>query len=515
MTENPIPARRSGNLLFGLLALIPAIVLLLTGYLVPTVRTVLASFTDASLLSKPSESVGLENYSDIGGRFGESLVGPLVLAVALTFAALVGGVLAWLAARAGRPARWTLRAAFALPMAAVGSAVAAVSWLLAFKGAPVNAGLAQFAAFVGLVVGLGATGYLLVFRHSTRLSDTWPGTLLVTGVVAATSLAYAVQSFAFPLLLVSRDSPRGSRTPSMLIFDTAFRFARLGQASAGAVLLWLLLAVLGLGVAVWLIMARARVEAAEPEQPVDGQAAGQAAWRVVSVLATVVAVLVALAGLVPLLLHSFDFPTRAMGSGVLPHLVSTWVPPLLSTGLGVVAAALAGYGIGALRPLGRLSGLLLLPFAPWLFTGLPVLTPDAFAHRGEDGTLFLTLIPPASLSIPVLFGSALLFAGVRWTRALPVVAAAGLLVWVTAAQDLWWPLIVSLEPDDMPVQVLLVQVVNRFAGPDGAPTGWAYPLPVLLLVAAAIAAVQIFVLDRLVLRTGREEPVAAEVPPLP
>ncbi|MDI1462207.1 hypothetical protein QEZ54_14655 [Catellatospora sp. KI3] len=499
MTENPAPPRRSGSILFGLLALIPAVVLLCTGYLIPTVRTVLASFTNASLMGGPGESVGMKNFEKLLPRFAESLVGPLLLATAVTGTALVcGGALAWLAARAGRPGRWTLRLAFALPVAAVGGTVAAVSWQLAFEDAAPNAYLAQFAAFAGLAVGLGATGYLLVFRRSTRLGATWPGALLVTGVIMATSTAYALQSFSFPLLLVAPNGPRG-RTPTVLIFDAAFRSVQLGQASAGAVLLWLLLAVLGIGVAVWLILSRARIEPAEqPEPAVPGD---RSTWAAVSLVATGVAALIGLAGLLPLLLQSLSLSTKTIESNLLGHLVNTWVPPLISTILGVSAAALAGYGIGALRPLGRYSGLLLLPFAPWLFTGLPALTPDAFAHRGDDGE-FLALIPPASLCVPVLFGSALLFRGVRWTRALPVLALSGLMVWVVAAQDAWWQLIVALEPSTMPMPVLLLQVVNRFGGED-APVGWTYPLPALLLVAAAVAVVQVLFMDRLTLRTGK------------
>ncbi|MBV1855917.1 hypothetical protein [Catellatospora tritici] len=511
MTDTPTPPRRNLSVLFGLLALIPAFILLITGYVVPTVRTVRTSFTDASLMRLPSDSVGTENYTTLFGRFAESLVGPLLLGVALAAATLVcGGALAWLAARAGKAGRWTLRLAFALPIAAVGSTVAAVSWLLTFEDPTLNAYLAQFAAFAGLAVGLGATAYLLVFRRSTRLRDTWPGALLVSAIIVATSLAYTAQSFTFPLLLAGPNAAR-LRTPALLIFDSAFRYARLGQASAGAALLWLLLAVLGVGVAGWLILSRARIEPADqPEPPAPGD---RSTWVVVSVLATGVAVLVGLAGLMPVLLRSLSLSTEAMGSDVLGHLVNTWMPPLISTVVGVTAAALAGYGIGALRPLGRYSGLLLVPFAPWLFTGLPVLTPDAFAHRGDAGE-FLALIPPASLCVPVLFGSALLFRGVRWTRALPVVALAGLVVWVAAAQDLWWPLIVSLEPSGMPLPVLLVQIVNRF-GADDAPVGWAYPLPVLLLVAAAVAAVQVLFLDRLTLRTGKTAKPEVTLPPAP
>ncbi|GAA1656658.1 hypothetical protein GCM10009679_72380 [Saccharothrix algeriensis] len=517
------PPRNGTSVLLGLLALIPATVLLFTGYLVPSVRTLLASFTDASLLDKPSESVGGDNYSALFDDFAESLVGPLLLAVALTFTALIGGLLlAWLAALAGRRGRWALRAAFALPMAAVGATMAAVAWLLSFESPrDLNPFLGQYGAFGALAVGLGATAFLLVLRRSPRLGDAWPGLLLVGGIITATSLAYALQSFTFPYLLRGPDGPRFG-SPAMLIFDVAFRFADLGVASAGAVLLLAVLAVLGVGVAGWLIAARARVVEAAAE-PAPDQPAGTSPWTAVSLVVTAVAALIALGSLVPWLTHSVSFSALPRESGVLPHLVSTWIPPLLSTLLGVTAAVLGGYGIGALRPLGRRSELLLLPFAPWLFTGLPALIPDAFRHRMEDGSEFLFLVPPASLSIPVLFGSALLFRGVRLTRALPVAGLAGLMVWVVAAQDTLWPLIAGMRPDSAPMQVVVLQTVTEFGyrglEGGGGVTGWLYPLPLLLVIAAAIAAVQILSLDRLALRTGRDDPddapAAAPFPAVP
>lgn len=544
----PKPAPRGPHLLWGLLALIPATVLLVTGYLVPTVRTWFTSFTDADMLSRPAESVGWDNYGDVFDHFAGSLPGPVLLAVAVTATALVGGGLtAWLAARAGRWGRWAARAAFALPMAAAGAAMGSVAWLLALESPmDLNPFVAQYAAFAGLAVGLAVTAYLLVFRRSTRLRDTWPGALLVSGVIAATALAFALQSFAFPYLLRTPGGPR-FRSPAMLVFETAFQYLELGAASAGAALLLVPLAVLGVGVTVWLIAARARlVPADQPTAPadqlgladqpgLDGSAgattlgpateqptppadqpgppaghvvarpAGGSPWLVVSLLVTGVGALLALAGLVPWLLSSVSFSTEAMASGPLAHLVSTWIPPLLSTLAGVSAAALAGYGIGALRPLGDRSELLLLPFAPWLFVGLPALTPDAFAHRMEDGSEFLFLVPPASLSIPVLVGSALLFRGVRWTRALPVVGLAALMAWIVAAQDAWWPLIAGIRPDTAPMQVVVLNAVQAFGFDRGVPTGWLYPLPVLLIVAAAITTVQLLTLDRLTLRTGRPD----------
>jgi hypothetical protein len=307
----------------------------------------------------------------------------------------------------------------------------------------------------------------------------------------------------------------------MLVFDNAFRFYRIGVAAADAVLLWLPLAVLGIAVTVWLIAARARVSTADSPaspssaassavtgpspwaggpQPVDHSK--PTGWAAAAWAAAAVVGLLALVGLGPWLLRSLSFSTRLVDD--LPvHLANTWQPPQISTLLGVVAPALAGFGIGALRPLGARSELLLLPFAPWLFVGTSVLAPVAWFHRTVDGSGFITLIPPGALSIPVLVGSALVFRGTRWLLALPLVGAAALLTWIAAAQDTLWPLIAGFRPDEAPMQAVVLRGVMamRFAGE--VPLGWLYPLPILLVVAAVVAAVQILVLDRLALRTGR------------
>ncbi|WP_196279489.1 sugar ABC transporter permease [Catellatospora vulcania] len=523
MTETAAKtSARQGSVLFGLLAVIPAFVLLCSGYVVPTVRTVLAGFTDVDMLGKESESVGLENYSDVFSDFAESLVWPLIFAVLVTLTAVGGGgTLAYLAARAGRAGRWTARIAFALPMAAVATAGAAAAWVLTYeRSGGLNPLFAQYLTFFGLAVGLGATAYLLVFRRSTRPRDAWSGVLLVSGAIAASSLAIGLQAFGFPYLLGrTPDGPRFA-TPALLIFQHSFQTFRLGTASAAAVLLWLPLVALGIGIALWLILTRARIVPADQpsaEQTTAPAPADNLGWRVISFIVTGGLLLLGLAGLTPWLLNSVGFDTEAVRGNLFTHLSFTWLPPLISTVVGVLAAALAGYGIGALRPLGDRSELLLLPFAPWLFVGLAGLTPDAFLHRTEDGSEFLFLIPPASLAIPVLFASTLLFRGVRWTRALPVVGLAALLTWVVQAQDTLWPILAGFQPDSAPMQVVVMQTIQefRYRGDGGVPTGWLYPLPVFLLVAAAIAAAQVLVLDRLALRTGRtvdtDQAVAAPV----
>ena len=83
-------------------------------------------------------------------------------------------------------------------------------------------------------------------------------------------------------------------------------------------------------------------------------------------------------------------------------LLNTWVPPLLSTVVGVGLAALAGFGIGGLRPLGRWSELSAAA-RPWLFIhiGLMLAKEEAAAPlEGEPG--IPAADPAAWLVVPAL-----------------------------------------------------------------------------------------------------------------
>ncbi|MFD0745291.1 hypothetical protein ACFQ1L_28415 [Phytohabitans flavus] len=191
--------------------------------------------------------------------------------------------------------------------------------------------------------------------------------------------------------------------------------------------------------------------------------------------------------------------------------VNTWLPPLISAVVGVGFAALGGYGIGALRPLGRYSEVILLPFAPWLFVGTGPLAIAGFLRARELGQFdsFLGLIPPTWLSIPALVLFTLFFRARRSTvvTALPLAALALLLVWLLSAQDTLWPYLVAQSPDLRTGPLALVVLATSLAtlGGGGGAMALVLPLPLLLFFAAACVALQVGYLDRLAIRAGREE----------
>ncbi|MEV0588973.1 hypothetical protein [Nonomuraea sp. NPDC050310] len=67
-------------------------------------------------------------------------------------------------------------------------------------------------------------------------------------------------------------------------------------------------------------------------------------------------------------------------------------------------AYVGALGVGGLRPLGRHSQWLLLPFAPWLFTGTaPTVLASWLNVRSLDLLdTFVALVPPVAVSVPAL-----------------------------------------------------------------------------------------------------------------
>jgi hypothetical protein len=199
--------------------------------------------------------------------------------------------------------------------------------------------------------------------------------------------------------------------------------------------------------------------------------------------------------------------------------VNTWLPPFLGALVAVGAAFLGALGIGGLRPLGRHSEWLLLPFAPWLFVGM---LPLSYAYLqavngiGLSGT-FLGLVPPMLLSVPALVLLTLFFRGQSevWLRrpvhtagsflrsvVLPALPLAGLLVGAVTllgAQSLSWQMMVSRPSSGLTAPLALVGASRLLY--DIGP-GLTTPPAVVLPLLAALVAAQIWYLDRIAIRTG-------------
>ncbi|WP_156325807.1 hypothetical protein [Nonomuraea sp. SBT364] len=210
-------------------------------------------------------------------------------------------------------------------------------------------------------------------------------------------------------------------------------------------------------------------------------------------------------------------------SGPRTH-VNTWVPALAGALVSVGVAYLAALGIGGLRPLGRGSEWLLLPFAPWLFVGagpLSIANWNTLRGLGLIDT-FVALIPPLLISVPALVILTLLCKGLaaRTDRdflsgvLLPSLPMAGILVLAVTflnAQDVLWPLLVAHDPALATAPVVQVTALGQFTG-GPVPAGLGTPLVAVLLMLAAAVAAQLYYLDRLAVTVGRDTGSPRTVP---
>jgi len=504
-----------GRVSRSLLLIVPATAAWALTVVWPTVRLVLAS------LDGP-----------VPGGFGSTLLAALsVVVLPLVVFVVVGCLLGWAGNRMGRRARLVARCAVALPVAFFAPpAVAGVAWLVSGPGydrSHIAGGRAvvtdvRIAMLVGtfaLMCAAGAVAYLAAFRGGRR------PVLVVTGLAALTAAAAGVQAFTAEFLILG-PSVIGfgpSALPASQIFVDALDFSAYGwadewgPAAAGSVMVLAVLAVLGI-LAVGLLIVTGTRMVVLPGLPVR-RPPGRPRAGLVGGL-TVAAVLVVLAVLAATGDTVVQVAWRAYGGAgqidpdTAGRLAGSWLPALPSAVASVGMAGLAGFGIGALRPLGRSSELLLLPFAPWLFVGV---APYAIARLLDVRVPLVSHTPPMWLSVPALVVFTLLFAGQEkayrhavaqgvppraafiqaYVRpVVPLVVLVGLVVWAVRANDYFWWVLLAFPFDAKSVRL-----------------GFVPPLPLVLAAAAVLVAAQ-FSLDRLAVVTrGREAESPAPVAP--
>ncbi|MGI5146705.1 sugar ABC transporter permease [Plantactinospora sp. CA-294935] len=541
------PARQAGanspgRALLGLALLLPALIALIWSYVVPTASTVLTSFRHENLFREP-RSAGIENYQAVFedgflGQFGLAL---LLGLLPLAFALLVAPLLAVVADRAGRLGRLLTRAVLAVPIAGYAPVAVFLGWRLRLAESGSLGDGARFeltwilaATSFGLVVAVAATAFLSALRQ--REPGRWPTPALLTvgGLVGFAVLALSLQIFTAPALLTGGGPARSTMTPVLGTMQTSFTTFRLGLGAATSTLLLVVLGGLGLAATGLLLASRTRIEfdgwrdrPGAPPAPVRGPSTVH--------LGIVIAGLVVVLGVfgwasAPWLRHAFagaDLPGEVSTVDVL---VNTWLPPFVSALVSVGLAAVAGFGIGALRPLGRWSELLLLPFAPWLFVGIGPLAVAGFKRVSENDQVntFLGMIPPVWLCVPALFVFTLLFRGQqpKWRAggnavrtlllpALPMLAVAFLLTWLFSAQQPLWPRLVTSDPENASAPLLAEMLMAEFGNRGTGLLGLVLPLPLLVMFLLAFAGLQIGYLDRLAIRVGRSavEPAPQPGPP--
>ncbi|GIJ54673.1 hypothetical protein [Virgisporangium aurantiacum] len=520
-----------GRSLVGALLVVPALAMLVGSVVLPAFDTVVTSFDENSRwIGDPEPVYGFGNYGDIFRLgFGGSLLNGLRLAaVPLLLVVVVAPVLAVAAQAGGTVVRRLVRVALVLPLAAYAPVAVAIAgqW---DAGRPADA-RGELALYwwstLGLFTALAVLGYLAVLRRRDPTRSPVPALLLVAGVGAAAVLAVAFQEFTYTY--VGAPGPGGPRKayPMQVIYRFAFLYARPGVSAAGSTVLLVLFVLLGLLVTVALVVSRARL-AVPPSGPVGPTPkALRIGGAVVAGVVGVTVLVLTVVGLWPWLADLFGPRSDAYGQVPSGVGVSTWVPSLISTLVAMAVTVLAAYGIGWLRPLGRHSEWLLLPFGLFLFVGLGPVSVSHFerARRWEVLDSFLGLVPPTFVVVPVLFLLTLLFAGQaargeavlgrgRPVRSatlllpvLPMVGVAFLATWLFRAQDLLWPMLAGPDPQHRTGPLYLVELTARAVYArridDGFPVGLALPAVVFVALLLIVATVQMLYLDRVALRTG-------------
>lgn len=521
LTQTSTPAALGTARLVGWLLLLPAVVLTVLTLVVPTVSTVVASFHAESLLpGSGAENVGSENYDAIfgAGRFWTTLWFALSLVtvpmiVAVVVAPLIAAALEW----AGAWARWTARIVLSLTIVVFAPVALAIAWQRDLRDDPAGitsidlAGGTMRASVAmmtfGVVLAIGLMIFLPVFRGGR---PAWPALFTIAGLAVIGVVAVGLQLFTVPYVMTAFGPANTTRTPVGLMFTTAFQQARLGVGAAVATVLLLILAVLGVAAVLVVVLTRLRVTL-QPRSTTASRNPGALVLGAL-VLAAVVAAVVLNA--LPWF-SALSGPDPEMTSGTQAR---TWGPAFLTL-VSVGAAYLAALGISGLRPLGRHSEWLLMPFAPWLFVGVAPLSLEFFKALREDGGLDTTsaLSPRILISVVSMVILAVLCRGQsqRWQREVaagapagaafvrtvvgPTLPLAGLLFVVTlffTAQDLLWPLLVAATPEHDTVGVALVRANGAFTRGDFSVAS-ATPLLAVVLGALALVAVQVLHLDRL------------------
>jgi ABC-type sugar transport system permease subunit len=501
----PATPKPAWQVVLGLVLTLPALVLLITSYVEPVFWNFRHSFQRFSgiraLQGQAGDSAGWSNYeaafkNGLGGAIGYAL-GLAILPVLTVL--LLGPALAWTADTAGRTGRWVTRGLLTIPLAAFAPLGIAVAHFTDKHG--------QFWSFFlgtfGVVAALAVTLYLAAFRSGR---NPWPGVVIGGLLAVLTVVAMVLQDFAYAQVFQETDSPVLQMT------QQAFVYFNFGTATAISSTILVPLLLLGLAATALIILTNLRLQVTTASGPGRSWAFGPVGGLLL------LALVVTFFGLWPWLSR-----ITADNDRVPDTFVNTWIPPLISAAIGVTVAALAAFGISGLRPLGKYSDLLLLPFGLFLFVGVGPLAVRAYAAGATAGRVdsFAALIPPSRVAIPALIALAMLFRGQALRRetlmqenrpaswgsvilpALPMLGLAYLATWLVQAQDTVWPWINGTS-QRATGQYAVLSTLAQFRSLD-VPYARLLPLPMLLLFLVLGVAAQLLYLDRVALQYGRPE----------
>ncbi|HTX90698.1 MAG TPA: hypothetical protein VMC09_05720 [Anaerolineales bacterium] len=541
------------RILIGILILIPAVLACGASQLALSIGTFMTSLRKVAL-SGHSSFIGMANYLHIfqdhawskalGYTFSILLVRWLAVAV-------VPVLLAWGISRFGSGLRKAFRVIFTVPVAILlptglalaitiglrtGSSLLDKTWLAQPAQASGFLLLLDGVYTLGLACALGLVFYLAAFRNPDPEKKPWKAILAVWGIGLLGAAASALQSYTWSFALTG-GGPAGATADLMIYFyNIAFRFVELGLGAAVANILLVALYILGLLAGGILILSNLKIGLVSPAQGAD-----RPRGRGLAIAGLILGLLVALPALVLSLLPlgaAIQAGLRAgMPAGGKPlitpdTLSATFLPVLIVVVVQLLITYLAALGIGGLRPLGRFSEWLLLPFCPWLFVGagpFSIYVLQLVRQANLFGT-FPSLLIPLAVSVPMLVLLTLFFkgqqgrfreakgAGVSTVKAVftqlvvPSLPLAGLIALAgvfAGLGDAFWSLLFASRPAIYSLDVVAMLLMRNYQSnslPLLAGLFVRAYLPIFVFFFLAFGLFQLFYLDRLSLSTGSEKP---------
>jgi len=508
----------------GILLMIPAVLACLASWALPSISTVFNSFRDANLLGTGgAEFIGMENYARLFSQepFGASVgftftiivlrllmvaILPLLLAFAVYNLPKVGRVILGIV--------FSVPVVLALPVLVTGGWIRMISrdgplgevGLLRPGGAePLIVLIPDAALTLLLACGLGLVFLVPAMRgqsdekvNVSALILTW-----IVGLVATAALS--IQSFSMAYLV----GAFRANTLGVSVYSIGFRNLELGIASAVVTIVLFWVAILGLLAWALVTFGDLSILNTEPSTGESSRVGMGIGLLAVSVLLLLPVVLLLFVGWVQLLTTP---GSRSQQLPILGLIARTYLLPLpVVLIFQAFVSYLAALGIGAMRPLGRRSEILLLPFGLWLFATPLVSSLGLFLRLRNFGLLNspIASLPPAWVSIPILFILTLYFRG-RYYSTSPgepffkrfVVPSLPLTVLLAAAalwyqvQAIYWPLLTSTRFESYTFALAIQQTLLSLVGSvTGAVLLYTFLTLVIFLPVAALG--HIVVLPRL------------------
>lgn len=572
-TEEPRSTGRAAlRVVLGLALLAPAGLCWISGLVVPTIETVITSLQEASPL-QDAQFVGLENYIRLSQDplFSNALSFTLsLLMVRVLVVTVVPLLLAFAVNELGRTVRVLVRLLLTVPLALFAPVTTALAWTMVSRQLLANPervgvafrlidGLTTF----GLACGVGLVVYLTALRGPGEDAPSWKKVWMpvaaswMAGLLA--TIALTLQSFTMSYVLTGGGPGSATTTFAVFQFMQAFQYMRFGTAATVATFTLIVLVLLGLAVGLIVVLTGLRLETVpwDKESRLFSGEGRPTQGRTVAIVLLAVMLLVSVGicspSALPLpwsLSNSLKTEAEVAGSpsSLFPSspsldayaeigqvmripigrvLINSILSSLLVLLLQIPIAYLGALGIGAMRPFGRRSELLLLLFSPWLFVTTGPLSIAAFETARSVGLLNtrIGLAFPAVFSIPALFILTLFFKGQepKWcaTQAesksgasaffsklilpsLPLVLLLACVSLLINLQSLLWPLIATANAENFTFNLALLFLRNSPipSWPILAAGLTLFELPTFVFFFLAFGLFQTLYLDRLALVTS-------------